>query len=143
MPPSYVLVSTIEFVFDGANLSLFLTPQQCTRARARLASSSIDADCPENMDHIIRERLHVYARVPRVLGVGNPGSGSKGWTGYRTLYTTLVPSLHSPAYLTTTSGPEGSLDQAMEVHRQPRARSCSQRRPPRCRRRPLCPMTPI
>ncbi|GBP90258.1 hypothetical protein EVAR_89377_1 [Eumeta japonica] len=31
------LVSTIEFVFDGANLSLFLTPQQCTRARARLA----------------------------------------------------------------------------------------------------------
>ncbi|GBO98336.1 hypothetical protein EVAR_84198_1 [Eumeta japonica] len=60
-----LLVSTIEFVFDGANLSLFLTPQQCTRARAWLASSSIDeADCPENMSHIIRERLNVYAEFP-------------------------------------------------------------------------------
>ncbi|GBP78437.1 hypothetical protein EVAR_52242_1 [Eumeta japonica] len=62
---SITLVSTIEFVFDGANLSLFLTPQQCTRARARLPPPrSTKPTVREHEDHIIRERLHVYAEFP-------------------------------------------------------------------------------
>ncbi|GBO99857.1 hypothetical protein EVAR_90713_1 [Eumeta japonica] len=120
-----LLVSTIEFVFDGANLSLFLTPQQCTRARARLASLDRRSRLSgEHEDHIIRERLHVYAEFPSSR-VGNPGSGSKGWTGYRTLYTTLeVPFLHSSSVLDDyLPVPKVASDQAMEVHRQPRARS--------------------
>ncbi|GBP73387.1 hypothetical protein EVAR_21343_1 [Eumeta japonica] len=53
--------------FDGANLSLFLTPQQCARQsgclldrRSRLSG--------EHEDHIIRERLHVYAEFPEFSG---------------------------------------------------------------------------
>ncbi|GBP21009.1 hypothetical protein EVAR_11040_1 [Eumeta japonica] len=108
-----LLVSTIEFVFDGANLSLFLTPQQCTRARARLASSIDEADCPENMRTTSSANACTYTPSSPSSRVGNPGSGSK-------------------AYLTTTSRSRGSLGPGHGGSPGSQGRAAgSQRRPPR------------
>ncbi|GBP90770.1 hypothetical protein EVAR_102452_1 [Eumeta japonica] len=73
--------------FDGANLNLFLTPQRCTRAkRGWPPPRSAKPTVRRTWDHIIRERLHVYAEFPEFSG-RESGSGSKGWTGYRTATT--------------------------------------------------------
>ncbi|GBP84304.1 hypothetical protein EVAR_103592_1 [Eumeta japonica] len=109
------LVSTIEFVFDGENLSLFLTAQQYTRARSRLVSSSInEADCPENMrPHRPRTPARI-CRVRRVLGIGNPESGSKS-----------VPDDNLPV-------PKVASNHAMEVYWAVMSAQLGlQRRPPR------------
>ncbi|GBP98484.1 hypothetical protein EVAR_59910_1 [Eumeta japonica] len=105
-----LLVSTIEFVFDGANLSLFLTPQQCTRAKRGWPPPRSEADCPENMrTHHPRtpcaefpsSRVGIQDQVPKVGPAIEPNNPLKH------------PLQPRGDYLPV---PKVASDQAMEVH---------------------------